>query len=441
MTYPLLGIVVASLLGVIAAALHIALRDASRSRIRSTARDRESSALQTICESQSEHALSMSLVRVVCLLVVVGSCLILFTGYGATSSVTLSSLLWGALLAGTLIYLMFHVLPTSLAEHLGVRLIVTFALPTYLIHIVLGPFVRLMRVVDIVVQRLVGDEATDDNADELEREILSVVSEGESEGSIAQAERGMIEAVVDLRGTTVSEIMTPRTEMEGLELADDIETIKAFIQKAGHSRIPVYENDLDHIVGILYAKDLIPLVGDDASGFTLRPLLREAWFVPETKPVTELLQESKTQKVHLSIVLDEYGGTAGLITIEDIVEEIVGELRDEYEPPDEKEPEIVIDSSGMLAEIDARAYLDDVNDKLEVLGYSLPESEDYDTIGGLVTTHMGRIPTSGESFGINGCHVTVLEAEPTRVRRVRINFSEPAEATEPHDSDKVSPGS
>jgi putative hemolysin len=408
--------------GVLAASLHIALRDVSRGRIRSSAREQESPTIRAICDAQAEHALGMSFIRVLSLLALVVSSLVLFTGYGEESRVTLQSLVLAALLSGSLTYLMMHVLATSVAEHVGARLIVGLAVPVHLNYMVLKPLVKGLRVVDVIVQRLAGDENADDGTDELEREILSVVSEGESEGSIAETERDMIEAVVDLRGTSVSEIMTPRTEVEGIELTDDIEVIKSFIEKAGHSRIPVFEGDLDHIVGILYAKDLLPFVGNDLSGFALRPLLREAWFVPETKPVTELLQESKTQQVHLSIVLDEYGGTAGLITIEDIVEEIVGELRDEYEPEDEMEPEITIDPTSRCAQVDARAYLDDVNDSLEELGYSLPESEDYDTIGGLVTTHLGRIPESGESFMIDSSQFTVVEAEPTRVRRVSIRF-------------------
>ncbi|MFG0258007.1 MAG: hemolysin family protein [Phycisphaerales bacterium JB043] len=422
MMYLIIAVLVSLVLGAVTASLHIALRDVSRGKIRSVSRDRESASIRSICEHQDEHALAMSLVRVVCMVVLVGSSLLLFTGFGEESRVTISALLWAALVSGTLTYLMMHVLATSLAEHVGPRMIVAFALPVHVGYVVLGPLVRVMRVVDVVVQRLAGVDDENNGSDELEREILSVVSEGESEGSIAETERDMIEAVVDLRGTSVSEIMTPRTEVEGIELTNDIEAIKAFIESAGHSRIPVYEGDLDHIVGILYAKDLLPFVGHDVSNFELRGVLREAWFVPETKPVTELLQESKTQKVHLSIVLDEYGGTAGLITIEDIVEEIVGELRDEYEPADETEPEIAVEPTGASAEIDARAYLDDVNDTLEDLGHSLPESEDYDTIGGLVTTHLGRIPETGETFCIDTKRFTVLDAEPTRVRRIKIEF-------------------
>ena len=215
--------------------------------------------------------------------------------------------------------------------------------------------------------------------------------------------------------------MRPRTEIEGLELTDDLGFIRDFITKAGHSRIPVFKGDLDHILGILYAKDLLEFVGDGSkSEFELRPILREAQFIPETKPVRDVLSEFKTKKVHMSIVLDEYGGTAGLVTIEDVLEELVGEIQDEYEPEDESLPEILVQSGTRTAEVDARAYIDDVNDALEAIGLSIPDEDEYDTVGGFVLSALGRIPEMGENFQANGVVVRVLEAEPTKVTRVLI---------------------
>jgi len=288
-----------------------------------------------------------------------------------------------------------------------------------LIRAMAWPVLRINAALDEIVRRLVGAETMTEE-EELEEELRTVVSEGEEEGRLDETERDMIEAVVELRTTAVSEIMRPRTEIEGFEMTDDLGFIRDFITKAGHSRIPVFEGDLDHIAGILYAKDLLAFVGNGSSEFTLRPILREAQFIPETKPVRDVLSEFKTKKVHMSIVLDEYGGTAGLVTIEDVLEELVGEIKDEYEPEDETEPEILVESETRTVEVDARAYIDDLNDALEVIGLSIPDGDDYDTVGGFVLSALGRIPETGELFRANGVTVEVLEAEPTKVSRIRI---------------------
>jgi hypothetical protein len=158
--------------------------------------------------------------------------------------------------------------------------------------------------------------------------------------------------------------------------------------------------------------------------FSLRPLLRPAVFVPETKSVRELLVELLAQRVHIAMVADEYGGTSGLITIEDIVEEIFGDIEDEYEEPSNTDAGVTLNPQSRTAEIEARVYIDDANDRLEELGIELPENEDYDTVGGFVVVGMGRIPDAGEIYTHNGLRLTVLEAEPTRVVRVRVEVAD-----------------
>jgi CBS domain containing-hemolysin-like protein len=303
------------------------------------------------------------------------------------------------------------------------------------------PLVAIARIADEIVRRLAGaKELTEEQ--ELEEEIRSVVSERSEDGSLDETGRDMIEAVVGFHSTTVEEIMTPRTEIEGIEMTDDLNAVRDFIATAGHSRIPVYIGNLDQIAGLLYAKDLLSFLGGDASDFKLRPVLREARFVPETKRLDELLTEFQRDKVHMAIVLDEYGGTAGLVTIEDVLEEIVGEIYDEYEPETDAPPEIRVIPDERAAIVDARAHVDDVNDELEALGAELPEHEDYETVGGYVVTSFGHIPVAGESFRHNGFIVTVLDAEPTRVGQVRIELTdgppdEPERPTviEPADGD------
>ncbi|MEC9373790.1 MAG: hemolysin family protein, partial [Planctomycetota bacterium] len=317
-----------------------------------------------------------------------------------------------------------------IADHAGHVVVHRCAGLVRLLFFLTWPFARALAFIDLVIKRLAGVEDLTDE-EELERELMSVVSEGEEEGALDENERQMIEAVVEFRSTTVDQIMTPRTEVEGFELTNDLNYIRAFIEEAGHSRIPVYEGDLDHIAGVLYAKDLLRFLGRDVNGFDLRSILRRPTFVPETKPLRGLLQEFQQNKVHLAIVLDEYGGTAGLVTIEDVLEEIVGEIEDEYEPATETPPSIQLVEGQRSVICDARAYIDDVNDELEAIDASLPEGESYDTVGGFVLSILGHMPVAGESFTLNGFIVKVLEAEPTRVTRVQIDFREKGHEPEP----------
>jgi CBS domain containing-hemolysin-like protein len=248
--------------------------------------------------------------------------------------------------------------------------------------------------------------------------------------------------VVHFSGTTVVQIMTPRTEIEAMELTNDLGKVIAQVRKGGKSRIPVYEGSLDKIVGIFYVKDLMRwLAGEGRTGgkpFALRAVLRPAIFVPETKTVRELLQELIEKRVHIAIVADEFGGTAGLVTFEDITEQVFGDIQDEYEVPESLASDVLVETGGKGAEIDARAYITDVNEQLLPLGIQLPEGEDYDTVGGWVTVSMGRIPSKGDGATLEGIAVEVLEAEPTRVTRVRLSKPAPLTLDESSESDSRS---
>lgn len=414
--------IVAALVAGLFASLQMSLRNASRSKLKELAtREGRGDALAPILENIGGHALAVSLPRTVCSLVTVVATLIWATGVGEESSVTWTNLLLAGAVALGLLSIIGVVIPMSIADHAGESVILRLGWLIRGIHVVTYPLVRALGVIDEIVKRLAG--VSDRSRDEdYERELLSVVSEAEHEGSFNQTERHMIKAVVDFKSRTVEEVMTPRTEIEGVESTEDLHSIKTFIRKAGHSRIPVYEGDLDHIIGLLYAKDLLGFLAQDVTEFKIQDIVREARFVPETKPITEMLLEFQRDKVHLAIVLDEYGGTAGLVTIEDVLEEIVGEIQDEFEPLDEAPPDITIVIDSRAMEVDARASINDVNDRLEELGVALPESDDYDTVGGFVLTELGRLPDEGETFRKNGFLVTVLAAEPTRVTRVRIEF-------------------
>lgn len=340
---------------------------------------------------------------------------------GATpliSDIVWPNMIKAIVLAVALIFLFSQLVPISIAQYAGERFVVRLALLIRTVHLLTLPLAPL-QFVDRAVKHLAG-EADVTEHEELEEDVLSAVTEGERSGRFQAVERDMIEGVIELGEKTAEEIMTPRTDIEGFELTNDIDFIKRFITTAGHSRIPVYEGDLDHIAGLLYAKDLIPYVGTSPDCFELRPLLREALFVPESKSVKELLVELQYKKVHLAIVIDEYGGTAGLVTFEDILEQVVGEIQDEYEPEEESQPPVAIDETLRVATVEAWATMSEVNESLDRIGVHLQEHDDYDTVGGYVMAALGHIPAPGERFERDGAAVTVLDAEPTRVNRLQI---------------------
>ncbi len=422
-------------LGCLISSLHYALRDISLVKLEQLVEERGGARqVEAILSDADGHVLATGALRIVCNVVMTVCLLMLFDVFGAAPAaqaaddardVTLSlpRLAGAVVTASALLYILGLVVPMSIAEHAGERAIRAFAGLLRIVYLMAWP-VRALTVFDLAIKRMAGVGHVSEG-EQIEEEILSAVTEGEREGQLGETQREMIEAVVDFKARTVKEVMTPRTEIEGLELTDDLPAIRRFVESCGHSRIPVYVGDLDHIVGVLYAKDLLRFLGADTSGFRLRPLLRRPVWVPETKPLMELLYELRARKVHMAIVLDEYGGTTGLVTFEDILEEIVGEIQDEYEPQDESIPEISVNAEGRWAEIEARAYLKDANAALADIALSLPEGPEYDTVGGYVMAALGHIPVPGETIVQDSFTLTVLQAEPTRVTRVRVEAREP----------------
>jgi len=316
-------------------------------------------------------------------------------------------------LAALLILETFAVIvPYSWARHAGEFILPrTFVLLKGLMYLV-SPFLAAADLHDRLVKRLAG--IPDESPEEVQEEILGAVEQGKIEGVVDEEEMEMIENVLELDETTAGEIMTPRTALVAVPVTADLSTILNAIQRAGHSRIPVYEGTIDNIVGVLYAKDLLSFLRKDPKEFNLRETMRKPYFVPESKSLRDLLHEFQKQKLHIAVILDEYGGTAGLITIEDILEELVGEIADEYE---DTPPETFRKIDENTFEVDARANIKDINSELEI---DLPEEEDYDTLGGFVFSHLGYIPKTGESFEYKDLKLTITHAEPRSVRRVRI---------------------
>jgi CBS domain containing-hemolysin-like protein len=224
----------------------------------------------------------------------------------------------------------------------------------------------------------------------------------------------MIHAVIELGDRRVHEVMVPRTSMVALGSDATYEEAIETIVAEGHSRVPVYEESVDEVVGILYAKDLLPFLKDGAPPRpTLRSLLRSPVFVPESMSIDDLLHELQRRKVHLAIVLDEYGGTAGLVTIEDLLEEIVGEIQDEY---DTEEP-IIERLSDDESRIDGRASIDDLAEAFDV-ELSLEDEDEYDTVGGLVFHRLGKVPVPGDRIEVDGLTLTVESTDGRRVGKV-----------------------
>lgn len=276
------------------------------------------------------------------------------------------------------------------------------------------PVAALMNAFDLPIRRLSGvasDEA--ENGEAAKAEILQVASDGVAEGAVDAEEADMIESVMEFGDTRAAEIMTPRTDLFAIPVTMTWREAGGKIVEAGHTRVPVYENDQDNIIGVLYAKDLLGLLSDPKD-VPLRQIIRKPFFVPETKPLDDLLKDFKRLKVHIAIILDEYGGTAGICTIEDLLEQIVGEISDEY---DQEEPEELRKISDMVVEIDSRMYVDDLND---ALGLDLPEDEDYDTVAGFVFSELGYIPEVGESLNAHGARFHVLAADERKIIRLRV---------------------
>lgn len=285
---------------------------------------------------------------------------------------------------------------------------------------VMMPLVFVAHLVDTIMHRLAGRQREVLTEDIYEEEIRTIVNEGHREGLLEEDAREMIEGVIELGEADVAKIMTPRTDMVMMPLNQSLAEVVDFVVQAGHTRIPVFDNTRDDVVGIMYAKDLIPVLanGSDWPSSPVADILRMPYFVPETKRLDDLLEEFQQTRNHMAVVLDEYGGVSGLVTIEDVLEEIVGEIVDEYDVEEDEELRRIDEHT---VEVLARLHIDDVN---EQLGVSLPENEDYDTIGGFVFSQLGRIPQQGEELAWENVRIQVLETTNRRIERLLVQIEE-----------------
>jgi putative hemolysin len=281
---------------------------------------------------------------------------------------------------------------------------------------VLGPLISLLTGVTRSITRALGADVTRESQITAE-ELRLIVERGGEEGVLEAEEEQMIHAVIELGDRRVHEVMVPRTDIIGMEVEVDLEVAVDTIIAGGHSRLPVWEGSVDEVLGILYAKDLLPfLKAGSGERPSVRALLRQPLYVPESMSIDDLLHELQRRKVHLAIVLDEYGGTAGLVTIEDLLEEIVGEIQDEY---DEEEP-MVVRLDDEHARIDGRASVDVLGEQWDDIDVDvlLEDREEYDTLGGLLFHRIGGVPKPGDRIRVGELTLTVETTDGRRVGKI-----------------------
>lgn len=306
-----------------------------------------------------------------------------------------------------------ELVPKSFALAYADRFALVLAIPLDFLARLLGPLVALLTGATRAIVRPFGVPINAE-AQITAEELRLIVERGGEQGILEAEEEQMINAVIELGDTRLHQVMVPRVDIIGLHVSASYDAAIELIVSGGHSRVPVYETTVDEVVGILYAKDLLSFLKSDVTERPpLRSLLRTPVFVPESMSIDDLLHEFQRRKVHIAIVLDEYGGTAGLVTIEDLLEEIVGEIQDEY---DTEEPLVeVLDE--LRARVDGRVSIEDL---LEIwdLRLDLEDEDEYDTVGGLVYHRVGGIPQVGDEVRLDGLHLTVESTDGRRVAKV-----------------------
>ncbi|MDW8327473.1 MAG: hemolysin family protein [Anaerolineales bacterium] len=401
-------------------AARAALMNASRGRLRQMVQEGVGGAARALRVAEDATALlsTMRFSQTFCRFGIAGLSVLLFTrrlsetfGDGLALDPSAQFLIFFlVLLVGTMIVVSIgEFLPEALALRTPENAALFFAPSVAFLEWLLAPVVRLALWLASRAAPSVGGQRAPLVTEE---EIKTLVDAGEEGGAIEEDEKEMIYSIFEISDTWARELMVPRIDMLAFDVNTPLpEAIDALLA-AGHSRAPVYENSIDNILGILHAKDLLKQLRSGNLDVSLRALLRPAYFVPETKKANELLAELQQKRIHMAIVVDEYGGTAGLVTLEDIVEEIVGDIRDEYDVNEESYVERISDTEYIF---DARLDLDEVNDLLK-LNLS---SEDADSLGGFIYGQLGHIPAPGEKVLAQGVTFEVLMVTGRRIRKVR----------------------
>lgn len=317
----------------------------------------------------------------------------------------------------TIMHIVFGELaPKSLAIQRPVATTLFVSVPLQIFYVIFRPFIWVLNSLAAVILKPFGiDTSAGHESLHSSEELQYLLDQGKESGALDNNEHELIKNVFDFNERVVKNIMVPRTKISGIELTSPKEEVIDRIIKEGYSRLPVYDEIMDKIVGIIHAKDILPLVASGNQHWTLNDIIRKPYFVTETKKINDLMSELQSNRIQISIVLDEFGGTAGMVTLEDIVEELVGEIQDEY---DEEKPLVEkISDNEFIVNSSATVY--DVN---EHLPHDLPEDEDFDTIGGLVSHVFERIPEVGESNESYGYLFTILKKTEQNIETIKLEL-------------------
>ncbi len=325
-----------------------------------------------------------------------------------------------AVVIAAIVVLIFGVaVPKALALRNPERTALALFGPVNIVRQLVTPFVAIASALARPFVLVLGGRTTHVGPFVTQEEMRMLVNVGEEEGVIQQEEEELIHSIFEFGDTVVREVMVPRTYIVAVENDNTVGQAADVALQSGHTRLPVYRETIDSVVGVATVQDMLRAVRADGEEQPVTRVMRPVHYVPETKKVDELLRELQKGRMHMSIVVDEYGGTAGLVTIEDLLEEIVGEIQDEYDV----EPQMIEVVSDREVLVDARVDLDDINDLLRMKW----EAEDSDTIGGFVYEQLGRIPNPGDSVQIGDLVITVLSTEGTRLKQLSIVRQQPPE--------------
>jgi CBS domain containing-hemolysin-like protein len=315
----------------------------------------------------------------------------------------------------TILHIVFGELaPKSLAIQKSVRTVMAISLPLRFFYVICRPFIWLLNGFANFILRLLGVISVHGEAHHSSEELQYLLEQGKETGALDSNEHELIQNVFEFNERVVKNIMVPRTKISGVDINTDKKKLLQLLIDEGYSRIPVYEDVIDKIVGIVHAKDILPLLVHNEE-IVLKDIIRKPYFIPETKKINDLMAELQQKRIQIAIVLDEFGGTAGMVTLEDIVEELVGEIQDEY---DEEKP-IVEEINDREFIVNALASIYDVN---EHLPHDLPEDGDYDTVSGWLGDLFGKIPDVGEQKEAKGYNITILKKSDQNIESVKLEL-------------------
>ncbi|MBZ4672776.1 hemolysin family protein [Deferribacterales bacterium Es71-Z0220] len=339
--------------------------------------------------------------------------------FGSVLAAEVSSKIFGsnaiAIATGIMTFLVIifgEIAPKTFAKHNAeslslfvIKILKIFYFLFYPISFALNKLVKM-------IIKLSGGNVEHNGPKITEDEIEFLISVGEKEGVLENQKKEMLHNIFEISDTLAKEVMVPRTDLVAIKYGTGIDEILNILAKTEYSRIPVYDGKMDNILGILYVKDLLKYVNEDIKKLDIKTILRKPYFVPSTKRIDDLLREFQLHRIHFAIVVDEYGGVDGIVTLEDILEEIVGEIRDEYDK-DEKDEIIQVDEN--IYEVDPKIDIDDFN---KFFGLKAEDDLDYETLGGLIFDLSGRIPEIGDVFSIGNLELLVKEREGRRIKKV-----------------------